>query len=217
MQKAADVPMQKAAAIWFVTMLLTAVAVAYAFKHFDVPLAFAMVALFGNRLNEVGGHLGSALFLTGETVTVLGLVIYRLSKGHLSPAAKAVAVGCCCSIAAYAINAGVLKMLFGVAVPGEVIGGARHVAHFLKGSYESSFPSGHMVLAAAFAGVPMRLYPRLVLPLAGLLAVGACLLVAGNWHFLSDVLAGGFVGVTAGWLAGEILAAHERSLAARRS
>jgi membrane-associated phospholipid phosphatase len=194
-------------------LLLTGVAVAFSFRHIDVPLAVYMLR-FSGPIAKIGNHLGSAVLLTGETAVALTLVIYRLVHGSLTVPARALAVACFSSIAAYAINASVLKMMFGVPVPGEVVfGHIPHVAHLFAGTYDSSFPSGHMTLAGAFGGVVMRRFPKTVWPLGGLLAVGAMLLVAGNWHFLSDVLAGTFVGVSAGVLAGEFLIAHERERA----
>jgi hypothetical protein len=65
-----------------------------------------------------------------------------------------------------------------------------------------------MVLAGAFTGVFMRLYRTSILPFSALLLVAAVLLIAGDWHFVSDVIAGTFVGVSAGILAGEVWLAH---------
>ena len=65
-----------------------------------------------------------------------------------------------------------------------------------------------MVLAGAFAAVFMRLYRTSIVPLSALLLIAAVLLIAGDWHFVSDVIAGTFVGVSAGLLAGELWLAH---------
>jgi uncharacterized membrane protein YoaK (UPF0700 family) len=67
-----------------------------------------------------------------------------------------------------------------------------------------------MVLAGSFAAVFMRLYRISILPLSALLLVAAVLLITGDWHFVSDVIAGIFVGVSAGLLAGEVWLAHSR-------
>ena len=67
-----------------------------------------------------------------------------------------------------------------------------------------------MVLAGAFAGVFMRLYRTSFLPLSTLLLIAAVLLVVGDWHFVSDVIAGTFVGVSAGLLAVEVWLAHSK-------
>lgn len=67
-----------------------------------------------------------------------------------------------------------------------------------------------MVIAGAFAGVFLRLYRISILPLSALLLIAATLLVVGDWHFVSDVIAGAFVGISAGLLAGEVWLAHSR-------
>jgi uncharacterized membrane protein len=67
-----------------------------------------------------------------------------------------------------------------------------------------------MVLASAFAGVFMRLYRTSILPLSALLLIAAVLLIAGDWHFVSDVIAGTFLGVSAGLLAGEVWLVHSK-------
>jgi uncharacterized membrane protein YoaK (UPF0700 family) len=65
-----------------------------------------------------------------------------------------------------------------------------------------------MVLAGAFAGVFMRLYKSSIWPLSALLLLAAVLLLVGDWHFLSDIIAGAYLGISAGILGGEGWAAH---------
>ena len=65
-----------------------------------------------------------------------------------------------------------------------------------------------MVLAGAFAGVFMRLYRTSVVTFSVLLLIAAVLLIIGEWHFVSDVIAGNILGVSAGILAGELWLAH---------
>jgi hypothetical protein len=43
-----------------------------------------------------------------------------------------------------------------------------------------------------------------------LLLIAAGLLVVGDWHFLSDVMAGTFVGLSAGALAGAVMLLHSK-------
>jgi membrane-associated phospholipid phosphatase len=137
------------------------------------------------------------------------LIGERLVRGRLSPLSETLAIACLASICAYAVNDGVLKQLFGVPNPSSVLlGGARHSFHLLAGDRDSSFPSGHMVLAGAFGGVFVRLYPSGVWLVGITLALGAALLIFGDWHFASDVIAGTFVGVSTGVLAGELWRVH---------
>jgi membrane-associated phospholipid phosphatase len=146
--------------------------------------------------------------LSAESAVILGLVLVRLVRGHVSAIGENLAIACLSSICGYGINDHVLKLFFGVATPNDVVHGASHILHLYAGSEASSFPSGHMVLAGAFAGVFMRLYRVSIWPLSALLLLGAALLVAGDWHFLSDVIAGTFLGISAGILAGAGWAAH---------
>ena len=57
----------------------------------------------------------------------------------------------------------------------------------------------------------MRLYRASIWPLSALLLLAAALLLVGDWHFLSDVIAGTFLSISAGVLAGEGWAAHSNS------
>lgn len=185
--------------------LLAAVAFAYA----DLPIARHVFGTFP-AARSLGNGLSSAVLLTIEASIVLALVILRLTRGRLSPFRETVVLACLTSICTYAINDSGLKVLFGVPNPVAVLGGARHAFHLFAGSSKSSFPSGHMALASAFAGVFMRLYGKTVLLFSVLLLIAAILLILGDWHFVSDVIAGTVLGVWAGILAGELWLAHAR-------
>jgi membrane-associated phospholipid phosphatase len=192
---------------WVLTLLICIVAAGLAFAYLDVPLARRVYGLLGST-ESLGRGFASAILLSGEAAVALSLVVVRITRGRLSPLAEATGLACLTSICAYALDDNALKVFFGVPNPLAVLHGARHTFHLLTGSSTSSFPSGHMVLSGAFAGVFMRLYRRSTLPLAVLQLIGAVLLVVGDWHFVSDVIAGTFVGIAAGVLAGEVWAAH---------
>ncbi len=74
--------------------------------------------------------------------------------------------------------------------------------HFLHGgSNYQSFPSGHMAASCAVLAVLWIWYPRWR-PLYFIAAlVAGFILVATNYHFLSDVVAGAFLGFSIGWIA----------------
>lgn len=193
--------------MWLVSLLVCALATALAFAYLDVPTAHLVFGIWSSAESLATG-LGSAVLLSLEAAVALALLVTRITRGHLSPFREATVLACLTSICAYGINDSTLKYLFGVPDPAAVLQGARHAINLLSGSSSCSFPSGHMVLAAAFAGVFMRLYRASIWPLAALLAVAAVLLVVGEWHFVSDVIAGTFLGISAGLLAGEIWLAH---------
>jgi membrane-associated phospholipid phosphatase len=193
-------------------LVVCTVAVALLFGRMDVPTALHFWKA-GRFLRPLNGAFGAAVVLSTESAVILVMVIARLVRGHISAFAETLAIACLTSICAYGINDHVLKIFFGVPNPADVIHGARHSFNLWMGSGNSSFPSGHMVLAGAFAGVFMRLYKASIWPLSALLLLAAVLLLVGDWHFLSDIIAGTFLGISAGTLAGEGRAAHSGILA----
>jgi membrane-associated phospholipid phosphatase len=73
--------------------------------------------------------------------------------------------------------------------------------NFIHGGSEyQSFPSGHMGATCAVMTVLWIWYPRFRWAYGVVAVVVGAALVAGNYHFLSDVLAGAFVGASIGWM-----------------
>jgi membrane-associated phospholipid phosphatase len=193
--------------IWSLSLVGCAAVVAFVFLRMDVPT----VLHFWNAsrlLSPLNAAFGATVILSAESAVILFMVLARLVRGHISVFGVTLAVACLASMCAYVINDHVLKVFFGVPNPPDVVHGASHSFNLWMGSENSSFPSGHMVLAGAFAGVFMRLYRVSIWPLAALLLIAAGLLLVGDWHFLSDIIAGAFLGTSAGILAGEGWVAH---------
>jgi len=193
--------------IWLLSFVACAAVAAFSFARMDVPVAHRVWGV-GRHLSALNATFGATVILSLESAVVLGLIVARLMRGHISRFAETVALACLASICAYGVNDEVLKPLFGVPDPLQVVAGARHTFNFAAGFAYSSFPSGHMMLAGAFAGVFMRSYRASIRPLAVLLLLAAALLVVGDWHFISDVIAGTFLGVSAGLLAAEGWTVH---------
>jgi len=198
--------------IWLLSLVACAAVVAFSFVHIDVPTAVHFWKV-GRLLRLLNDAFGAAIVLSAESAVILAMVLARLVRGHISAFGATLAVACLTSMCAYGINSHVLKVFFGVPNPTDVMLGARHSFNLWMGSESSSFPSGHIVLAGAFAGVFMRLYSASIWPLSALLLLAAGLLLIGDWHFLSDVVAGMFFGISAGILAGEGRAASFKSRA----
>ncbi len=57
------------------------------------------------------------------------------------------------------------------------------------------FPSGHMTVFAAFGAAVWYVYPRYFRPIALFLVLLGAALIATDYHFLSDVIAGAYVGI----------------------
>ncbi|MEO7207270.1 MAG: phosphatase PAP2 family protein [Steroidobacteraceae bacterium] len=195
--------------IWLLSFVVCAAVVALSFAYIDVPIALHFWKV-GRFLSPLNTAFGAAAILSLQSAMALFVILARVVRGHISRFWEGLAIACLASICSYGINSEVLKPFFGVPIPAEVMEGATHAFNLLKGSGNSSFPSGHMVLAGAFAGAFMSLRRASVWPLAALLVLAAGLLVVGDWHFLSDVIAGTFVGVSAGILAGEAWTVRSR-------
>jgi membrane-associated phospholipid phosphatase len=71
---------------------------------------------------------------------------------------------------------------------------------FHGGPGYTSFPSGHAATICTVMTVLWICYPRWR-PLYGLCMLAVAVgLVGANFHFLSDVIAGSYLGISAGWL-----------------
>ena len=193
---------------WYRALLVTTVTIAASIHWLDYPVA----AIFLNASKHVGliGKIfGGRVLVAGELSLIFALTIVRIRNGSLPELAKVFLIACNASIMAYTLNDVVLKILFGRLSPATFY--QSHIAgvfHLFRGDDGSSFPSGHMVLAEAFLGVFVRLYSRLQSASLFVLLLAAFAMVVGDWHFISDLIAGAFVGTTAGLMAGELWLRH---------
>jgi membrane-associated phospholipid phosphatase len=64
----------------------------------------------------------------------------------------------------------------------------------------AAFPSGHMSAICAVMSVLWICYPKFRLLYALVMAVVGIGLIGADFHFLSDVIAGAFLGIWTGWL-----------------
>ena len=195
--------------LWLAFLAATLIGAAICIRWLDIPVALFFLAN-ADRFSALGQGLGSGILVSGELILITGLAITHMLRGSLPNFAKALFVSCCASLSAFVANDHVLKVVFGRLPPDVLLHRIpTHVFHFFRGGQSSSFPSGHMVMASAFALAMIRLQPRTMPILAVLLCIGASLLIVGDWHFLADVIAGTFVGGTAGFVAGELWLEHE--------
>jgi membrane-associated phospholipid phosphatase len=196
--------------VWAALLVAVTGGVVICLRWIDQPLALMFLANSG-LFSGLGTGLGSVVLVAGEMAVITILAFVRMAKGDLPSFAKAVFVACCASLSAFVANDYVFKFVFGRLKPSEFFQShTNQIFFFFQGSQQSSFPSGHMVMATAFAMAMMRLQPRTRPALVFLLCLGAVALLVGDWHFLSDVIAGTFVGGTAGFVAGELWSEHLR-------
>ena len=186
---------------WIIATTVVAVATAISLSTIDVPLARAAAQfhlyrkLIGALPVELPVMLVSACI---AVVQGLGFIATGRRPPKWSVAAMLAGFALCGSLAVIEI---VLKPVFGRAAPHILLHDGLSGFYWFRWSRNyASFPSGHSDQAAAILSVFWVYYPRaraLYLSLATLLA---CTLVLGEWHFLGDIIAGGYVGTVAGAL-----------------
>lgn len=193
---------------WTVSFALTIIVVAVSFLWLDRPIAF----FAHNQLAQV--PVFSILTLLPEPLiplalaSLLALGLWRLAR---MPVGRPHTILLLCSVSLIVAETfkNQLKYLFGRTWPETWINGNPSLIrdgvygfNFLHGGAGyASFPSGHTTAICAAVSVLWLCYPRFR-PLygasVGVVAVG---LIGADFHFLSDIIAGGFVGTTTGWFA----------------
>jgi membrane-associated phospholipid phosphatase len=201
---------------WILSFAGTAIACVVSYQFLDRPIALvfyktvAHPGLFA-KLTRLPDP-----FVPVAIITFVGLGLWNLSGRPLSRFQKCAFLGSLSLIVAEATKAQ-LKFAFGRTWPDTWIHNnpsflrdGIYGFNFFNGSAEyASFPSGHMAVTCAVISVLWLYFPaaRALYTLAGLaVAIG---LVGANYHFLSDVIAGAFVGISSGWMATSLWKAHE--------
>jgi membrane-associated phospholipid phosphatase len=195
---------------WAALLVVTIVATKVCIFWLDVPVALHFHG-HANRYSPLGRSLSSSILVAGELALIASLSIARIIRRSLPTYARTLLIACCSSLLAFEVNDRILKVIFGRQNPTAFFNQpALQLFNFLRGDEHSSFPSGHMVMATAFAVVIIRLHPRTAPPLIALLCLGAFALLVGDWHFASDIVAGTFEGWTAGLMTTELWDQHIR-------
>lgn len=192
---------------WLAWLAATFVAVTVSWQWLDRPIAtFAHRRTIQYETFAQVTHIPDPFIPAAVIVfLVLGLWIY---SGR--PLPKLAATALLCGISAIVSDAtkALLKYGFGRTWPETwvqnnpsfVRDGVFGFNFFHGGPGYASFPSGHMALTCSVMSVLWVAYPKFrVLYILVVLAV-AVGLVGANYHFLSDIFAGSFVGSTVGIL-----------------
>lgn len=168
----------------------------FTINYVGVPLKFGPFALMAIP--------AEALWPLAPFVAVvmaIAALVGRPPKGYGS-----IALACCFSVlAAIPIN-GYLKRAFGRTWPESWIGhnpswirdGVYGFFPFHEGEGWRAFPSGHTMVISALASVLYVALPKLRLACVALVALVVVGLIGGNYHFVSDTIAGLYFGAGIG-------------------
>ena len=191
--------------IWLVGLVVTAAVVLVSVQWIDRPIALWIFDVFGGR--RIPTHAADRIFsiplVTAIVFVICGII--AIMGRRFSKLEAAIAM-CAISTLATTVIKDQLKFAFGRTWPDTwgpgIVSFVRDNVYgfhfFQSGKSFESFPSGHAAVAAAVLSVIWILFPKLrIICTIGLIAVDIGL-VALNLHFLSDVVAGSFVGISTG-------------------
>ena len=194
-------------AIWALSFVVAAALVVISYEWLDRPAAFFVHAEFHGMaafpwLTRIPEWL---LTLSVVAFLVIGV---RILAGRSYSKFEAVVLLSGISLAVSVAIKDQLKFAFGRTWPETWIdhnpslidSGAYGFNPFHGGQGYASFPSGHTTVVCAAMSVYWICYPRLR-PLYALVVAAVVVgLLGADFHFLSDIIAGGFLGASTGWM-----------------
>jgi membrane-associated phospholipid phosphatase len=192
--------LQSGFGIWLVGLAGVTMAVVVCVLWLDRPIALLAYEWFGHhravqRLAETPGFFGPLVVLA------FALMLARWMMAHRLGTIDIVANLCIVTLAVADPLKGWLKFIFGrtwpaYGQPSFIFEGAYGFHPFHGGPDFGSFPSGHAVAVCAVAVILWMYLPALRALYVVSVATIAVALLAGDFHFLSDVIAGAFVGIS---------------------
>jgi membrane-associated phospholipid phosphatase len=192
--------MQSGFVVWLVSLAGVSAAVIVSVLWLDRPIALLAYGWFGHyrslqHLAETPGFFGPLEALAFAVLVVRWLLARPFGVIDI------VANLCIVTLAVGDPLKGWLKFIFGrtwpaYGQPSFIFEGAYGFHPFHGGPDFGSFPSGHTLAVCAVAVIVWRYLPMLRALCAVSVAMIMVALLAGDFHFLSDVIAGAFVGVS---------------------
>jgi membrane-associated phospholipid phosphatase len=190
---------------WGIAFVLTALAVAISYQWLDRPIAYFTHAHFHNE------PLFAWLTLIPEFFTplaVLAFAVLGLRALLEKPLTRLEAVTLLCALSLVIATAikNQLKFLFGRTWPETwahnnlsfIRDGVYGFHPFQSGAGFDSFPSGHTTGIVAVMSVLWICYPRFRILYALIITAVVIGLIGADFHFLSDCIAGTFIGASTG-------------------
>lgn len=190
---------------WIIGFAACVALVSFCYAFVDKPVALFSHAVIGRHpiFFDMQAPPNVLAPLAGVLVVILGL---RQMFGHAPHRPERVALTASVALIVAVALKDQLKYVFGRAWPEtfihnnpSLIGDGTYGFFWFHGGPEfASFPSGHTTVAAAVATVVGCAYPRLK-PLCWLLVLSVVIGLLGmDYHFVSDMIAGGCLGGAVG-------------------
>jgi membrane-associated phospholipid phosphatase len=201
---------------WLLALLLTAEAVAVCYLWIDRPLALLVHAHSAQRETFARLTYLPDLLIPFAAAAFVAFGLWALAGRPLS---KIVTAGVLCSISLIVAETIKSQLKFACGRlwpetwvqnnPSFIRDGAYGFNLFHGGAGYASFPSGHTAATCAVISVLWIMVPKWR-PLYALVVLAVAVgLIGANYHFLSDVIAGGFVGTSTGWMTAALWQARQ--------
>jgi len=142
--------------------------------------------------------LGLPVLVTLSGIAVVLAAIIAANGHSLSKFAETVVVASLGLTFSVCVDEFILKNAFGREIPDEFLQSGIDTFHWFRGVPTSSFPSGHAVQIVSVGIIFLMAYPRFRTAWLSFMGLGMVALVLGNWHFVSDVIAGAAFGAVGG-------------------
>jgi membrane-associated phospholipid phosphatase len=192
---------------WIASFVLTVALVVICYLWVDRPVA--LLAHDAHRLNFLI-NLQHRTPLIMSPLAGLALLVLAVRALMRRPLTRPYVVILLCAVSFFIVEAlkTYLKVLFGRTWPESWMG--PHISFIRDGAYGfhpfhggpayTAFPSGHIAAICAVVLVLWTCYPKFRPLYALSVLVTAIALVVSNLHFVSDVIAGIFLGISVGWI-----------------
>lgn len=184
---------------YWVSLPLAVVLVALCYRYVDVPVAafFERLLRWNAQWRHYTAHLPDLLttFVIVATALSWGAYPVARARGRARDADLLRLIGTCLPVS-FGAKA-FLKFVFSRTNTRAWLAGYSDQGFhwFHGGALYASFPSGHMTVFAAFFTALWLYYGRLRALYLAMLVVLAVALIATDYHFVSDVVAGAYAGV----------------------
>jgi len=204
---------------WVVSLAIVIVAVALSYAWLDRPIAVYVHAEFhGVKALPWLTFIPECLAL--PAVALFIIMGWRVALGRHLSRVESVFLVCGVSLTVAVAIKDQLKFAFGRTWPETWINNNPSLIRnnvygfnpFHGGVGYSSFPSGHTTAICAVMSVLWICYPKFRAIYVLLMIAVATGLIGADYHFLSDVIAGAFLGLSTGWMTVSFWERAERTL-----
>lgn len=181
----------------FKAMLIVFFATIVSIKYLDAEIAISVMHFIQSIyfFKKITKHIPDFLlhFVVAATIVMWAVYFYRLHKRKFDTENKFLQLAATVLPVAYLAKT-LLKFVFGRTFPrGWLLHNQQLTFRWFE-NWSSSFPSGHMVVFAAFGAVILIYYPKYRRGVLIFLILLGAALVGTDYHFLSDVIAGAYLG-----------------------